>query len=71
MSLTEKLAHQAAAAIAGLAAACGGQQQALKPGAPAPAFDLPGTDGHQHKLADHVGKRAVVIAWYPAAHTFG
>jgi len=44
---------------------------ALKPGDPAPAFSLPGTDGKTHSLADHLGKQAVVIAWFPKAFTGG
>ena len=71
MSFKDTMQNRAAVAVAGVVAACSGSQQALKPGAAAPAFDLAGTDGKQHKLSDHVGKRAVVIAWYPAAHTSG
>ena len=37
----------------------------------APAFDLPGTDGNSHRLVDHRGKRAVVVAWFPKASTPG
>lgn len=43
----------------------------LKPGDPAPPFALPGSDGRNHALADHLGKRAVVIAWFPKAFTGG
>ena len=43
----------------------------VKPGDAAPAFELPGSDGKSHKLADYVGKQAVVIAWYPKAFTGG
>ena len=40
-------------------------------GAAAPAFSLPGSDGATHALADHVGKRGVVLAWFPKAFTPG
>ena len=43
----------------------------LAPGDPAPAFALPGSDGAVHRLDDHRGQRAVVIAWFPAAFTPG
>lgn len=53
--------------LAGPAAADGD----LKPGDEAPPFSLPGSDGKAHSLADHLGKRAVVIAWFPKAFTGG
>lgn len=43
----------------------------LKVGDPAPAFELPGSDGKTYKLSDFQGKQAVVIAWYPKALTGG
>ena len=43
----------------------------LKPGDAAPDFALMGTDGKTHRLADLVGKRAVVLAWFPKAFTSG
>ena len=43
----------------------------LKVGDKAPDFKLPGTDGKTHTLAEYAGKRAVVIAWFPAAFTGG
>jgi thioredoxin-dependent peroxiredoxin len=43
----------------------------LKPGDPAPAFTLPGSDGKVYSLADFNGKRAVVLAWFPKAFTGG
>ena len=42
----------------------------LKPGDPAPAFSLPGSDGKIHKLSDYKGK-TVVLAWFPKAFTGG
>jgi peroxiredoxin Q/BCP len=43
----------------------------LKPGDPAPDFDLPGSDGKTYRLADYRGKEAVVLAWFPKAFTPG
>ena len=43
----------------------------LKPGDPAPAFTLPGSDGKTYSLADFNGKKAVVLAWFPKAFTGG
>jgi len=40
-------------------------------GAIAPPFELPGSDGLTHRLADHVGVRPVVLAWFPRAFTGG
>jgi peroxiredoxin Q/BCP len=37
----------------------------------APDFALSGSDGSLHRLSDHVGKRGVVIAWFPKAFTPG
>ena len=39
-------------------------------GAPAPAFELRGSDGRIHTLSDLKGK-TVVIAWFPKAFTGG
>ncbi len=44
---------------------------ALAVGSPAPDLALPGSDGHEHRLADDRGKRAVVLAWFPKAFTSG
>jgi peroxiredoxin Q/BCP len=43
----------------------------LEAGVAAPPFALPGSDGRTHALADHVGKRGVVLAWFPKAFTPG
>lgn len=43
----------------------------LRPGDPAPGLALPGSDGKVHRLSDSIGKRAVVIAWFPKAFTGG
>jgi peroxiredoxin Q/BCP len=60
-----------AAAVAWLAGAAGAHAEALSPGAKAPDFTLPGSDGAQHRLADHLGKQGVVLAWFPKAFTPG
>ena len=51
--------------------AMGGSEKKLTAGDNAPGFSLPGSDGSVHSLADHLGKRAVVIAWFPKAFTGG
>jgi peroxiredoxin Q/BCP len=43
----------------------------LKVGDKAPDFQLAASDGKTYKLSDFAGKRAVVIAWFPAAFTQG
>jgi len=43
----------------------------LSVGDPAPDFALAGTDGSVHRLADSVGERGVVLAWFPKAFTPG
>jgi peroxiredoxin Q/BCP len=57
--------------LALLVGASGARAEALAPGSRAPAFDLPGSDGAQHRLADHLGQRGVVLAWFPKAFTPG
>ena len=44
---------------------------ALEVGQPAPDFDLQGSDGKRYALADFVGKRGFVLAWFPKAFTSG
>jgi thioredoxin-dependent peroxiredoxin len=43
----------------------------LTPGDAAPDFTLPGSDGKTYRLADFLGKQAVVLAWFPKAFTPG
>ena len=40
-------------------------------GEQAPDFELIGSDGKNHALADFKGKKGVVIAWFPKAFTGG
>jgi peroxiredoxin Q/BCP len=40
-------------------------------GSEAPPFSLVGSDGRTHTLAEHAGKRGVVLAWFPKAFTPG
>jgi thioredoxin-dependent peroxiredoxin len=44
---------------------------APKIGDAAPDFELQGTDGQSHHLADYKDKQAVVLAWFPKAFTNG
>ena len=61
------------AAVAGITGIAGWGQSAveLKVGDAAPGFNLPGSDGKTHQLSDHLGQRAVVLAWFPKAFTGG
>ncbi|MFN8610507.1 MAG: peroxiredoxin [Vulcanimicrobiota bacterium] len=43
----------------------------LKAGDMAPDFELPGSDGQSYTLKQFRGKQAVVLAWFPKAHTSG
>jgi peroxiredoxin Q/BCP len=43
----------------------------LKPGDPAPDFALQSSDGRTIRLADYVGKKGFVLAWFPKAFTGG
>ncbi|MFT4926269.1 MAG: peroxiredoxin Q/BCP [Phenylobacterium sp.] len=43
----------------------------LKVGDMAPNFSLASTDGNTYTLSQFKGKEAVVIAWFPRAHTRG
>lgn len=43
----------------------------LKPGEPAPDFELQGSDGKTYSLKQFQGKEAVVLVWFPKAHTSG
>ena len=43
----------------------------LKVGDKAPEFSLKGSDGKMYSSADFLGKKGVVIAWFPKAFTGG
>jgi peroxiredoxin Q/BCP len=43
----------------------------LEVGDVAPDFLLEGTDGAVYRLSEHLGKRGVVLAWFPRAFTGG
>jgi len=59
-------------AVIGLLLGCARLRAAeLKVGDAAPDFSLTGSDGKTHKLSDHQGRRAVVLAWFPKAFTGG
>ena len=57
--------------LAALWALAGPAWAAPSVGDAAPAFTLHGTDGQLYELSDHVGKREVVLAWFPKAFTPG
>jgi peroxiredoxin Q/BCP len=60
--------------VLGLASVPAGAQEnpaALRVGDPAPAFQAVADDGKLWKSADHVGKKIVVVYFYPAAMTGG
>ena len=59
------------AALFGRPGAKGQGAPELKPGDPAPAFSLPGSDGKSYSLSDFAGKKAVILAWFPKAFTGG
>jgi peroxiredoxin Q/BCP len=61
----------AAALLALVAAPLAASAADLAVGAAAPAFSLRGSDGATHTLAQHVGQRGVVLAWFPKAFTPG
>jgi peroxiredoxin Q/BCP len=74
MKLRMLLSVAAGVALSFLASVVGlGQQPGpeLKVGDVAPPFNLQGSDGKTHSLADHKGKRVVVLAWFPKAFTGG
>ena len=53
-----------------IAVAAGGGRK-LAVGDTAPLFELAGSDGKTHLLADHLGVRPVIVAWFPKAKTPG
>lgn len=73
MSLRTALKVAAGVVVAAAAGITSWGQSAveLKVGDAAPGFNLPGSDGKRHQLSDHLGKQAVVVAWFPKAFTGG
>ena len=67
MAVRHPLAKWATLAILAILAATGFAADA---GDAAPDFDLPGSDGQAHALADYRG-RFVVLAYFPKAFTGG
>lgn len=57
--------------LVALAVAQTNQSTELQPGQPAPNFDLLGSDGKRYALDQFRGRQAVVLAWFPKAHTGG
>ena len=75
-----KRAFAVVALTAGLLALAGGwlslaaaseAPRHVRVGQPAPDFDLPGSDGRRYRLSDYIGRKAVIIAWFPQAFTGG
>lgn len=50
---------------------CRSLSDELRPGDAAPRFALLGSDGIMHRLADHFGRKGVVLIWFPKAFTGG
>jgi peroxiredoxin Q/BCP len=60
----------AALAVAAFGAVGGAMAAELEVGDVAPPFELPGSDGNTHTLAQYEG-RTVVLAWFLKAFTGG
>jgi cytochrome oxidase Cu insertion factor (SCO1/SenC/PrrC family) len=63
------LSRRFVAALCGLLLAAAAQAQMPKVGDKAPDFSLPSTTGKAVSLADHLGKRNIVLFFYVAAFT--
>jgi peroxiredoxin Q/BCP len=79
MSLHRSIVPMTILALAAVTG-CAGQEEEntevakspkLQVGAPAPSFELPGSDGNTYRLEDFRDSRAVVVAWFPKAFTGG
>ncbi len=69
--LTET-ARAVATGLANLASGRGGGARlSLRAGDPAPDFTLPASDGREYRLSAFLGRKNVVIAWFPKAFTGG
>lgn len=73
MNVRQRLRGGVFAAVGALFAAIGRRRGrvTLAEGDPAPDFALPGSDGRTYRLADSIGREAVVLAWFPKAFTGG
>ena len=74
MKIRTALSAAAGLVLAAVAGVTGFRQSGgveLNVGDNAPAFNVRGSDGRDHTLAEHKGKRAVVLAWFPKAFTGG
>jgi thioredoxin-dependent peroxiredoxin len=58
------------ALVVAVLASCSKNGQPLAPGSAAPDFELAGSDGKSHHLAELRG-HTVVLAWFPKAFTGG
>ncbi|MFN3193092.1 MAG: peroxiredoxin family protein [Aureliella sp.] len=58
-------------AVASKAAEETGASKELKVGDSSPKFEMKGSDGKTYQAADFIGKKAVIIAWFPRAFTGG
>ena len=70
MSRIHTLVAVWAVAAVAVVSVAGADAQSLSPGDQAPPFNLAGSDGQHHSLADYEG-RTVVLAWFPKAFTAG
>ena len=69
--LTET-ARAVATGVTNLALGRGGHSlPTLRPGDPAPDFTLQASDGREYTLSTFLGRKYVVIAWFPKAFTGG
>ncbi len=65
------IALRACSVMLALLGAWSAGAEPLEIGSPAPAFTLLGSDGRDHALAELLGKRGLVLAWFPRAFTPG
>lgn len=66
-----KIAVLLAAGCLFAACACKAGGVDMKTGDLAPDFTLAASDGRTYRLSEYRDKQAVIIAWFPKAHTPG
>jgi len=71
LAMTQRLQLGSALVAVAFALAAAAQGGELAVGDLAPGFELKGSDGRVHRLSDHIGRRGVVLAWFPKAFTPG